>query len=61
MHHHYLARKFRQNEYFLKVKTTLETYAFCAKGNILGFISANNCNATRSVEEILNEKIALAK
>jgi hypothetical protein len=48
-------------EYFVKVKTSTETYAFCAKGSILGFISVSNFNAVRPVEEILNEKIAFAK
>ena len=61
MHHRYLTRKFKQNEYFVKVKTSTQTYAFCAKGSILGFISVNNCNAVRPVEDILNEKIAFAK
>jgi len=61
MHHNYLTRKFKQSEYFVKVKTSTETYAFCAKGNILGFIAASNCNSVRSVEEVLSEKIAFAK
>jgi len=61
MHQRYLTRKFKQMEYFVKVKTSTETYAFCAKGSILGFISVSNFNAVRPVEEILNEKIAFAK
>ena len=61
MHHRYLTRKFKQNEYFVKFKTPTLTHAFCARNNILGFITVTNANDTRPVEDILSEKMAFAK